>query len=162
MTDAHLRQFYDRWDRLEQDKAALQADLRELFAEMKGEGYDAKAARLAFRTKAKQDDETDADRAFDATVEAYVAALGTPVATRAPASAHRAHETPHDPETGEVTVVADGGQHFDAGASDYTPAEDTTPAGGEREEDGRTAGRNPSPADQMPEIPDFMKRGRAA
>lgn len=136
MTDAHLRQFYDRWDRLEQDKAALQADLRELFAEMKGEGYDAKAARLAFRTKAKQEDETDADRAFDATVEAYVAALGTPVATRAPASAH-AHET---------------------------PAEDTTQAGGEREEEGRRERRNPSPADAtMPDIPAFLdRRGRAA
>ena len=72
-----LRSIFDRWSRLEGEKAALAEDLKELFAEAKGNGYDPKALRIAFRTKVKAEAETDADRETAALAETYLSALGT-------------------------------------------------------------------------------------
>lgn len=49
MSNSRLKSFYQRWERLEEAKKANADDLKELFAEMKGEGHDTKAARAAFR-----------------------------------------------------------------------------------------------------------------
>lgn len=49
MSDARLKSFYQRWERLEEAKKANGDDLKELFAEMKAEGHDTKAVRAAFR-----------------------------------------------------------------------------------------------------------------
>lgn len=72
-----LRSIFDRWSRLEGEKAVLGEDLRELFAEAKGNGYDPKALRIAFRSKVRAETETDADRETAALVETYLSALGT-------------------------------------------------------------------------------------
>ena len=72
-----LRSIFDRWSRLEGEKAMLTEDLKELFAEAKGNGYDPKALRIAFRTKVKAEAETDADRETAALVDTYLSALGT-------------------------------------------------------------------------------------
>ena len=38
----HLRQFIERIERLEEEKAALAADIREVYSEAKGQGFDTK------------------------------------------------------------------------------------------------------------------------
>lgn len=86
MTDpsAHLRSIRERWERLEEDKKAIADDLKELFAEAKSNGFDPKALRLAFRTLAKDENETEADKATRETAELYMAALlGQPSRTHA-------------------------------------------------------------------------------
>ena len=51
-----LRSFVARIERLEEEKAALAADLREVYAEAKGNGFDVKALRTVIRLR-KQDEE---------------------------------------------------------------------------------------------------------
>lgn len=68
-----LRTIIERIERLEEDKAAVAADIKEVFAEAKGEGYDVKTLRkvVAVRKqdKAKRQEE-------DAILDLYLSALG--------------------------------------------------------------------------------------
>ncbi len=68
-----LRSFIERVERLEGDKAAIMNDIKEVFAEAKGEGYDVKTLRQVIRLR-KMD---RADRQeMEAMLELYLAALG--------------------------------------------------------------------------------------
>ncbi len=68
-----LRSFIERIERLEEEKAALAADIREVYAEAKGDGFDAKTMRQIVRLR-KLD---SADRAEQqALLDLYKAALG--------------------------------------------------------------------------------------
>jgi len=53
MTDAintgHLQAFMERLERLDTDKAAIAADMKEVFAEAKAVGYDPKIMRKVLR-----------------------------------------------------------------------------------------------------------------
>lgn len=71
--DDLLRSGYDRWLRLEADKAAIADDLKELFAELKGNGLDPKALRVSFRLVRDIDDADKQEQ--DALVDLYVASL---------------------------------------------------------------------------------------
>lgn len=68
-----LRTIIERIERLEEDKGAILADIKEVFAEAKGEGYDVKTLRkvIAIRKqdKAKRQEE-------DAILDLYLSALG--------------------------------------------------------------------------------------
>ena len=68
-----LRTIIERLERLEEDKQAVMADMKEVFAEAKGEGYDVKVLRKVLRTrkidKAKRQEE-------DAILDLYLSALG--------------------------------------------------------------------------------------
>ena len=65
MTDVintgRLQSFMERLERLDEDKSAVSADMKEVFAEAKGEGYDAKIMRkvlkLIKQDKAKRQEE---------------------------------------------------------------------------------------------------------
>lgn len=46
-----LRSFIERVERLEEEKAALTADIREVFAEAKGQGFDTKIMRQIVRLR---------------------------------------------------------------------------------------------------------------
>jgi uncharacterized protein (UPF0335 family) len=46
-----LRAFVERIERLEEEKAALVADIREIYAEAKGVGYDTKIMRQIVRLR---------------------------------------------------------------------------------------------------------------
>ena len=46
-----LRQFIERIERLEEEKAALTADIREVFSEAKGQGFDTKIMRQVIRLR---------------------------------------------------------------------------------------------------------------
>ncbi len=68
-----LRSLIERIERLEDEKAALAADIREVFAEAKGNGFDVKAIRQLVRLR-KLD---SADRQEqEAILDTYKAALG--------------------------------------------------------------------------------------
>lgn len=74
-----LGAIYDRWQRMETDRRELSTDLKELFAEGKGHGFNPKALRKAFAEQYRLENE-DADKASkreqnDADVELYLTAL---------------------------------------------------------------------------------------
>lgn len=48
-----LRSIVQRVERLEEEKAALAADIREVYAEAKGNGFDVKALRAIIRLRKK-------------------------------------------------------------------------------------------------------------
>ena len=72
-TKDQLRAFVARIERLEEEKAALAADLREVYAEAKGNGFDVKALRTIVRLR-KMD--TDERKEAEAVLETYMHALG--------------------------------------------------------------------------------------
>lgn len=68
-----LKAFVERIERLEEEKAALSADLREVYAEAKGVGFDTKALRAVIRLR-KQD--VNERREQEALLTTYLHALG--------------------------------------------------------------------------------------
>lgn len=74
-SDAHtqLCSFFERWQRLETEKVAIGSDLRELFAEMKANGFDAKVARKVFRDKVA---DANALAEFQSLYDLYASSLG--------------------------------------------------------------------------------------
>lgn len=72
-TGAQLRSFIERIERLEEEKAALAADIREVYAEAKSNGYDPKIMRMVVRLR-KLDPNERAEQ--EALLDTYLAALG--------------------------------------------------------------------------------------
>ncbi|MTW19360.1 DUF2312 domain-containing protein [Rhodoplanes serenus] len=68
-----LRSLVERIERLEEEKKALADDIKDVFAEAKGNGYDVKALRAVIRLR-KQDKDERAEH--EAIVETYMHALG--------------------------------------------------------------------------------------
>ncbi|MEE4211822.1 MAG: DUF2312 domain-containing protein [Parvularcula sp.] len=68
-----LRLFLERVERLEEDKKGIMDDIKEVYAEAKGEGYDTKVMRQIIRLR-KMD---RADRQEqEALLELYLSAIG--------------------------------------------------------------------------------------
>lgn len=57
VSGAHLRQFIERIETLEEQKAAVSADIKEVFAEAKNEGFDVKIVREVLRIRKMDRDE---------------------------------------------------------------------------------------------------------
>jgi uncharacterized protein (UPF0335 family) len=53
---AHLRAFVERVERLEEDKKALSDDIKGVYAEAKGNGFDAKQMRAVIRIRRQDRD----------------------------------------------------------------------------------------------------------
>ncbi len=68
-----LRSFVERVERLEEEKAALAGDIRDLFAQAKSSGFDTKALRTVIRLR-KQD--ATERRSHEAILSTYMLALG--------------------------------------------------------------------------------------
>ncbi|MEO1136969.1 MAG: DUF2312 domain-containing protein [Pseudomonadota bacterium] len=68
-----LRSFIERVERLEEDKAAIMNDVKEVFAEAKGEGYDVKTLRQVI--KIRKMDRADRQEQ-EAMLDLYLSALG--------------------------------------------------------------------------------------
>lgn len=68
-----LRAIVERLERMAEDKAAIQADMKEVFAEAKGDGFDVKTIRAVLKIRAT-------DRAkrqeAEALIDLYMSALG--------------------------------------------------------------------------------------
>ena len=69
----HLKAFIERIERLEEEKKAIADDIRDVYAEAKGTGFDTKALRAIVRLR-KQD--ADERREHEAILETYMHALG--------------------------------------------------------------------------------------
>ena len=68
-----LKTIIERIERLEEDKAAVMADLKEVFAEAKGNGFDVKILRKVIRLR-KQD--TAKRQEEEALLDLYLSAIG--------------------------------------------------------------------------------------
>ena len=68
-----LRQFVERIERLEEEKAGTASDIKDVYAELKGRGFDTKAVREIIRMR-KQDAAERQER--EAILETYMSALG--------------------------------------------------------------------------------------
>ena len=68
-----LKAFIERIERLEEEKKAISDDIRDVYAEAKGNGYDVKALRMVVRMR-KQDKHERAEQ--EAIIETYLHALG--------------------------------------------------------------------------------------
>jgi uncharacterized protein (UPF0335 family) len=71
--DDRLRLLVERVERLEEEKAELATDIREVYAEAKAVGYDAKIMRQIVRLR-KMD--PDARSEMEAILDVYKAAVG--------------------------------------------------------------------------------------
>lgn len=68
-----LKSFIERVERLEEEKKAISDDLKEIYAEAKGEGFDTKVLRMIIRIR-KQDSQERAEQ--EAILDLYLHALG--------------------------------------------------------------------------------------
>jgi uncharacterized protein (UPF0335 family) len=68
-----LKSFIERIERLEEEKAALTADIREVYAEAKGTGFDAKIMRQIVRLRRM---EAAARQEQEALLDVYRRAIG--------------------------------------------------------------------------------------
>lgn len=70
---AELRQFIERVERLEEEKAAISEDISNVYSEAKGRGYDVKAMRAIVKLRKKDANERLEEESI---LETYKAALG--------------------------------------------------------------------------------------
>jgi uncharacterized protein (UPF0335 family) len=68
-----LRAFVQRIERLEEEKAAMAADIREIYAEAKGDGFDTKVLRQVIKLRKLDKAEVQEQEAL---LELYLSALG--------------------------------------------------------------------------------------
>ncbi|WP_316859964.1 DUF2312 domain-containing protein [uncultured Cohaesibacter sp.] len=68
-----LRAFVERIERLEEEKKAISDDIKDIYAEAKGNGYDVKVLRQVIRMR-KQD--SNERQEMDALLDLYLHALG--------------------------------------------------------------------------------------
>lgn len=68
-----LKAFVERIERLEEEKKALSDDIRDVYAEAKGVGFDTKALRTIVRMRKQDNDERQEQEAI---LDLYLQALG--------------------------------------------------------------------------------------
>jgi uncharacterized protein (UPF0335 family) len=68
-----LRQFIDRIERLEEDKQAVMTDIKEVYAEAKGDGFDTKIMRQVIRLRKMESHDRQEQEAL---LDLYLTALG--------------------------------------------------------------------------------------
>ena len=69
----HLKSFIDRIERLEEERSALTADIREVFSEAKGTGFDTKIMRQVIRLRKLEKADFQEQ---EAVLDLYLNALG--------------------------------------------------------------------------------------
>ena len=73
IAQGQLRSIVERIERLEEEKAALAADIKEVYAEAKGNGFDVKILRKIIRLRKVDRVEREEEEAL---LDVYMAALG--------------------------------------------------------------------------------------
>ncbi|WP_010658143.1 DUF2312 domain-containing protein [Brucella anthropi] len=68
-----LRAFIERIERLEEEKKTIGEDIKEVYAEVKGSGFDSKVVRTIIRLRKKEDHERHEEEAM---IQLYCEALG--------------------------------------------------------------------------------------
>jgi uncharacterized protein (UPF0335 family) len=120
-----LKAFVERVERLEEEKKAIADDIRDVYAEAKGNGFDVKALRVVVRLR-KQD--VNERKEQEAILETYLHALGMQTVSMAdvgrPVTRFTAmviSSAPARTATGPVTVAR--------GAAAAPPAAGASPSG---------------------------------
>jgi uncharacterized protein (UPF0335 family) len=72
-TNNQIKAIVERIERLEEEKAVIAGDIKDVYAEAKGNGYDVKALRAIIRMR-KQDANARAEQ--ESIIETYMMALG--------------------------------------------------------------------------------------
>jgi uncharacterized protein (UPF0335 family) len=72
-SNEQLKSIVERVERLEEDKAAIGLDIKDVFTEAKGNGYDVKALRTIIRLRKQSPDDVAAQ---EAVLDTYKTALG--------------------------------------------------------------------------------------
>lgn len=70
---AELRQFIERIERLEEEKQTIADDIKDVFGEAKGRGYDTKAMKTIIRLRKKDANERLEEESI---LQTYMSALG--------------------------------------------------------------------------------------
>jgi len=73
ITGERLRSLIERIERLEEEKKALSDDIREVYAEAKADGFDAKTMRQVIRLRKMESNDRQEQEAL---LETYLSALG--------------------------------------------------------------------------------------
>ena len=73
VASGQLRAFIERIERLEEEKQTIADDIKEVFAEAKGTGFDTKAMRTIIRLRKKDQAEREEEEAM---LDLYLSALG--------------------------------------------------------------------------------------
>jgi uncharacterized protein (UPF0335 family) len=73
INSAHLKAFIERIERLEEEKRALAGDIKDVYAEAKGTGYDVKIMRKTVALRRLDHAKRKEEKAL---LEAYLSALG--------------------------------------------------------------------------------------
>lgn len=151
-----LRQLIERIERLEEEKAQIAADIKEVYAQAKGQGFDTKTMRQIVKLRKLEQHERDEQEAL---LDIYKAALGmlngTPLgdaavrrlSTKPPAPAP-------EPDDGQSDIedFASTGKEEDADAPDAEPEAPREPEPKPEPEptieDARTMGRDAAVAGQ--------------
>jgi len=68
-----LRSFIERIERLEEEKKTISEDIKDVYGELKGNGFDTKAVRTIIRLRKKEDHERQEEEAM---IQLYKDALG--------------------------------------------------------------------------------------
>lgn len=76
VTGDQLRQFIERIERLEEEKAAIAGDIRDVFAEAKANGFDTKIMRQVIKIRKMNSDERQEQESL---LDTYLHALGMAV-----------------------------------------------------------------------------------
>ena len=101
--EARIRSFLERILRLKEDQDALGADIREVYKEAAGEGFNKTALGKVVTVIRAREKDADKLAALDADVALYLGAYdGTTIAP----TRMRVTHTPHNPDTGEVIETA--------------------------------------------------------
>ena len=72
-TRQQLKAFIERIERLEEEKAALSGDIKDVYLEAKGTGFDVKVMRHVIRLRKQNVNER---KEMEAVLETYMSALG--------------------------------------------------------------------------------------
>ena len=97
-----LRSIIERVEKLEEEKVGIAADIREVFAEAKGNGFDVKAIRTII--KMRKVDEAEREEA-ETVLDTYLHALGMIPDFEEPELPFRTEQEPSDDELYEKAVV---------------------------------------------------------
>ena len=73
MSNAQLKSIIERIERLEEDKAAISGDIKEVYAEAKSNGFDTKILKAVIRLRKLSEDERSTQQSL---IDTYMTNLG--------------------------------------------------------------------------------------
>lgn len=136
-----LRSFIARIERLEEDKAAVAEDIKEVYAEARGVGFDTKIIRLIIREKKMGHEKAEEERAL---LDLYKAALGMLDGTPLGRSAIERLQKKPEPEEGDDQLDIEDAVGAQPGEEETPEPEEQDPFNGITPDEARNQGRNAS------------------